>query len=206
MIAILDCEGAEAGGVKRALDGLQVDAIPADAADAIERASKIILPHSRSLSLTVAAMRDRQLVMPLLRAIDRGRPVLGISAGFHLLLDVSYEEGQHTGLGVVHGAAKRLDFGTHPAAKHFSIPHQGWNQVRWSVECPLTAGLRSGEYFYFDHSYFGEPLDERLVAASCTHGVEFSAIIWKDHIFGTQFLPERSDDAGRALLTNFAAM
>lgn len=206
MIAVLHLDTAAPDGIKKVLDDLDADAQLVGSGEGLDRAAKIIIPSGDSFAGTVRNLRDRGLVGPLLRAVEEGRPVLAVSLGMHLLLDVSYEEGQHTGLGAVHGKVTRFDFGSHPAARHFVLPHQGWNQVVWSSDCPLMAGLQSGEYFYFDHSYHAEPLDEAAIAARCNHGIDFTAVIWQGRVFGTQFLPEGSHQAGAKLLANFVAL
>ena len=206
MIAIVDCESSDTRGIQRAFERIGTKTAVVNSIDRLERASKIVIPPSASFPRMIRSLRDGGLVGPLLSAASGGRPVLAISRGMHLLFDVCYEEGQHTGLGLVHGKVIRFEFGEHPAARHFSLPHQGWNQVHWTNDCPLTAGLESGEYFYFHHSFHAEPLEHTDTGAQCNHGVDFSALIWKDRIFGTQFLPEKSEDAGLKLLANFAAL
>lgn len=206
MIAVLDCQAHEPHRIVDAFRGLGEDARLVNAVEAIERAARIVLPDVTSYSRAVAAIRDRGLIGALLRAIDRGCPILGIARGLHMLLDVSYEAGQHTGLGVIHGKATRFDFGTHPAARHFTLPHIGWNKVDLTTGCPLMAGVTSGAYFYFDHAYHAEPLDDRTTCATTNHGVDFSSVLRRDRVFGTQFLPERSDEVGRAVLANFARL
>ncbi len=206
MIAILDGECGNTQHLARSFDQLGVEAHVVDAIDAIERAGKIVVARGTSLPRTLRNLRDRQWVGPLLRAADEGRPILGIAYGMHALFDVSFEDGTHVGLGLVHGKVGPFDLGTHPAAQHFHIPHQGWNEVRWSSDCPLTAGLSPGEYFYFDHAAHAEPLDAADIHATCNHGIDFTAVIRHGHILGVQFLPEKSGDAGLKVLANFAAL
>ncbi len=206
MIAIVDCESCDTQGIQRALDRLDADAAVVQSADGLERASKIVLPPSDSFPRMIRSLRDRGLVGPLLEAAHGSRPLLGISHGMHLLFDVTYEDGQHTGLGLIHGKVIRFDLGKHPAARHFLLPHEGWNRVQWTDDCPLTAGLDSGEYFYFNHARHAEPLDRADATAVCNHGVDFTALVWKGCIFGTQFLPEKSEDAGMKLLANFVRL
>ena len=203
MIAILDCKGCRGDGLKTILQELGESVALVNSAHDLVRASSIILPNTDSFGATMTDIRDRCLIGPLINAIERGCGILGISTGMHLLLDVSYEQGQHTGLGVIHGKAMHFDFGSHPAARHFETPHIGWNQVHWMSESPLVAGMHSGEYFYFDHSLHIEPLREQTIYATCNHGIDFSAIVSDRSVFGTQFLPEKSADAGRAVLSNF---
>ncbi|MBN2563447.1 MAG: imidazole glycerol phosphate synthase subunit HisH [Phycisphaerae bacterium] len=206
MIAIIDCESSDTQGLRKAFDHLAAEARVVRSIEDVERASKIVIPNSSSFSRMIRSLRDARLVAPLLRAADDGRAVLGISHGMHLFFDVSHERGQHTGLGLIHGKVTCFDLGNHPAARHFLIPHRGWNEVHWTNDCPLSAALRSGEYFYFDHASYAEPLDEAFASAKTNHGLDFCSLIWKDRIFGTQFLPEKSEEAGLRLLANFAGL
>lgn len=206
MIGIIDYDKDAARAVQGAFQAIGVDTQLVNSIDRLERASKVILPTAASFRGAVRYIRDRGFVTPLMRAIDQGRPILGIAQGLHLLFDVSYEEGQHTGLGVIPGKVTRFDFQGHPVGRTVDLPHRGWNQVHWSRECPLFSGIRSGERFYFDHSYHAEPLDADLIAGRSNHGIEFSAAVWTRSVMGTQFLPSQSDAAGARILRNFASI
>lgn len=203
MIAVVDCEACRTRPVMSALEALGAEAQLVSTPEPLDSADKIILPPSLSYRRMLGSLRDRGLAEPLIRAIESDRPVLGIGGGLNLLFDVSYEDQQHTGLGIVHGKVGRFDFGNHPAARHFSVPHQGWNQVHWAMDCPIFNGLESGEYFYFDHCVHPQPLDTRIVAATTNHGVDFTSVVRQKNVYGTVFLPERSDAAGRTVLQNF---
>ncbi len=206
MIAILDCPVGESAGIKEAFGAIGAEAELTDSIDGLQRAAKIVLPPGASFPRTIRCLRDRGLVGSLIRAADQGRHLLGIGQGLHLLFDVSHEAGQHTGLGLIPGKVTPFDLAGHPVAAQTVLPHQGWGQVRWTSNCPLFTGLVSGEYFYFEHSCYAEPLDERLVAAECTHGIDFSAAVWRGNVFATQFLPEKSNEAGLRVLANFASL
>lgn len=204
MIGIVEYDSNEAQAVQAAMKSVGADSQIVNSIDRLERSSKIILPPTTSFRAAVRYVRDRGLVTPLFRAIDQGRPVLGIAQGLHLLFDVSYEDGQHTGLGVIPGKVTRFDFQGHPVSRTVTLPHRGWNQVHWSRECPLFSGIPSGESFYFDHSFHAEPLDMQLIAGRSNHGIEFSSAVWSGSIVGTQFLPAQSNEAGAHLLRNYA--
>lgn len=206
MIAIVNYESARTQEIRDAFAGIDVDADIVASIDRVDRASRIVLPPAASLARAIRAVRDAGIIPSLMRAIDQGRPLLGIGHGLHLLFDVSYEEGQHTGLGVIPGKVTGFDFAGHPVGRSTRVPHQGWSQVTWLNGCPLFAGLKSGQEFYFDHAYHAEPLDHRLVAATCSHGIDFSAAVWNGPVFGVQFLPEKSGEAGLQLLKNFASL
>jgi glutamine amidotransferase len=206
MIAVIDYDDTNAHAVKQALEAVGASADLVKAQAPIERANKVIFPNCSSFETMIRSVRDGALVRPLFTAIDRGIPVLGIGMGMHLLFDVSYENGQHTGLGVVPGKTTGFDLGTHPAAASFGPTHRGWSPVSWQRDCPLLAGLGSGESFYFDHSFYADPLDSAVMCATCNRGIDFSAMIWQGRLFGTQFLPEKSEKAGQVVLKNFVRM
>lgn len=206
MIAIVDVEGAGAPKLMQALSRAGLAAGLAASQGDFERAERIILADAPDFAAGLRRIRDHGWIRPLLHtAADR--PILGIGHGLHLLCDVSHEDGQHTGLGLIHGKALRLDPGNHPAARHFGLPHRGWNQVLWQVPAsPLLTGLSSGEYFYFDHSAHAEPLDPAAIRGRSNHGVDFASVVQTENLYGVQFLPERSEEAGLKILVNFAAL
>lgn len=204
MIAILNVDACEAEPLRRLFTDAGACAMLAASAHELANAEKIVIPHSRAVRRTLAAIRDAGLIRPLLMAADADCPMLAIGTGMHLLFDVIRDESQQTGLGIVHGAVGPFVFGSHPAAQHFSTPHTGWNQIFWRDGCPLLCDLTSGEYFYFDHACHGAPMDASCVAATCNHGLEFPAIVRSGNSFGVQFLPERSQTAGEKVASNFA--
>lgn len=206
MIAIIDYDSSITQDICTGFEMIGATAEVVASIERIDRASKIVLPPTTSFPAAIRSIRDKGLVPSLMQAIEQGRPILGIGHGMHLLFDVSYEQGQHTGLGVIPGKVTSFDFGDHPVGRKVTGPHRGLSPVSLSSRCPIFAGLKSGEEFYFDHAFFAEPLDARLISATCNYGVEFSAAVWNGPIFGVQFLPHRSDDPGRKLLKNFAAI
>ncbi len=206
MIAIVDYETSHAAEVRAAFESVGVTATIAGAIEQLDRASKIVLPPTATFSRAVRSIRDRGLVPPLMRAVDQGRPILGIGHGLHLLFDVSYEEGQHTGLGVIPGKVTRFDFGDHPVRLSVPTSHQGFSSVHWSQPCTLFNGITSGSSFYFDHRFYADPLDPRIISAIAHHGIDFSAAVVQGSIAGLQFLPHLSEEAGRQILRNFAKM
>ena len=206
MIAVIDYDDSNAHAVKQALDAVGISSELVRAQAPIERASKVILPNCSSFETMIRSVRDAALVQPLFAAIDQGVPVLGIGTGMHLFFDVSYENGQHTGLGVVPGKAISLQAGSPPSISGLGSTHRGLSPVTWLRECPLLEGLGSGESFYFDHTFYAEPLDSEIICATCNCGINITAMIWQGLLFGTQFLPEQTERAGRIILKNFAQM
>jgi glutamine amidotransferase len=124
---------------------------------------------------------------------------LGICIGMQMLFERG-EEGNTPGLGLLAGGVPRF-----PAARMagLKVPHMGWNEVRQARAHALWQGIPSGERFYFVHSYYPDPADRALVAATCDYGVAFTCAIARDNIFAVQFHPEKSQSAGLRLLSNF---
>ncbi len=206
MIAVLDLDDLSAAALRQAISRAGLAAGLAVSQADLERAERIVIPDVREYAAALQRIRDRGWIGPLLRAAGE-RPILAVGQGLALLCDVIHANGLHTGLGLIHGKAVPLDPGSHPAARHFSLPHRGWNQVFWETEVsPLLNGLPSGEYFYFDHFTHAEPLDALAIRACANHGVFFAAVVQTDGIHGVQFLPEKSEEAGLRVLRNFAAL
>jgi len=132
-------------------------------------------------------------------AAARAKPFLGICIGLQMLFERG-EEGDTPGLGLLPGRVPRF-----PAARMqgLKVPHMGWNQVLQQRPHPLWAGIADGSRFYFVHSYFPEPTDASLTAATCVYGVAFTCAVARDNIFAVQFHPEKSQSAGLQLLSNF---
>lgn len=206
MIAIVDYESSRTSEIKQAFDSLGATSAVVNSVDRLESAHQIVIPPCTSFAKGIRSIRDRGFIRPLYRAVDDGRAILAIGQGLHLLFDVSYEEGQHTGLGLVHGKVSRFEFAGHPVGAAVSPVHEGWAAVQWDRNMPILAGLQSGEQFYFDHAFFAEPLDGNRIGGTCHHGIDFPALIRQDNVLATEFLPEKSGEAGRRVLSNFARM
>jgi glutamine amidotransferase len=203
MIGIVDYGMGNLRSVQKALERVGADARLVTTPAQIEEAGKIVLPGVAAFGDTMAQLHRRGLVEPLVRAIHNGVPYMGLCLGLQLLFDVSYENGQHTGLGLLAGKVIRFHLDSTVTAQRLSVPHMGWNQIRWGRDVPMLAGIDSGAYVYFAHSYYVVPADKKVVAATTDYGYEFVSAVWKDNIFATQFHPEKSQAVGLRLLKNF---
>jgi glutamine amidotransferase len=133
------------------------------------------------------------------QVVEDGKPLLGICLGMQMLADGS-EEGEPTaGLGFIPGRIRFLK----NLGCTLRIPHVGWNDVAHRSECPLFDEIPQGMDFYFVHSYAFDADDPTSVAATTSYGVEVTAAVWRRHVLGTQFHPEKSSKAGWRLLKNF---
>lgn len=192
--------------VQKGFERVGADARIVTSAEEIVRASKVVLPGVGAFADAIDHIREQGLAEPILEVIDSGRPFLGICLGLQLLFDVSYEDGEYTGLGVIPGKVVRFDFDELPAARGLKVPHMGWNQLYWDEPCPVLNGLRPGTYFYFVHSYHVQPIEADVKVARSEYGVNFVAMIWRDNLFAMQFHPEKSQENGLKILRNFTAL
>jgi glutamine amidotransferase len=206
MIGIIDYGMGNLRSVQKAFERCRADARIITTPAQISESDKIVLPGVGAFADAIAHLRERRLVDSILASIKQQKPFLGICLGLQMLFDVSYEDGEHRGLGVIPGRVVRFDWTDRPEAAALKIPHMGWNQVHWRRPCPLLDGLTSGEWFYFVHSYYVVPQDPSVICGRCDYGLEFAAMIWKDNIVATQFHPEKSQRAGLKIIENFAGL
>jgi glutamine amidotransferase len=201
MIAIVDYGMGNLRSVEKGFAKVGHQATVTNDAHQIAAASKVVLPGVGAFRDAIGELRRQQLVDPLREAIDSGKPFLGICLGLQLLMDVSYEDGQYEGLGVIRGDVVRFDV---PA--ELKVPHMGWNGIRRRRQPPLLAGIDDGAFVYFVHSYYVAPRDSAVVATETDYGGPFTSMIWRDNVFATQFHPEKSQATGLRILKNFAEL
>ena len=148
-------------------------------------------------------LKERGLIDALNESvIDKGKPILGICLGMELMAKAS-EEGNASGLGWLDAETVRFDF---EAATRDKIPHMGWNGITVRKESRLMAGVDDAAEFYFAHSYRLKLRDDSDMLSETKYGIAFPSAIEKNNIFGVQFHPEKSHDAGARILKNFVEM
>ena len=191
------------GSVEKALKHIGSDCkITSDANDLYD-ASGVILPGVGSFAPAMDELVSRDLVMPLIEIANSGKPFLGICLGMQLMLEGSEEnslerretKGVVSGLGIIPGFVRRFpDTG-------LKVPQMGWNQLV-DVKGRL---LTEGDYVYFVHSYYCQPGDANDIAAQTEYGIKYCASFERGNIFGMQFHPEKSGEAGLNILRKFVA-
>jgi glutamine amidotransferase len=199
MIVIVDYGMGNLRSVQKGFEKIGQTATVTSDPDIIRSASKVILPGVGAFGDAMQELRKRELVEPVKQAIAEGKPFLGICLGLQLLFDVSYEGGRHEGLGVLPGEVVRFDL-----PHEYKVPHMGWNQLRIRRPAPILSGLGDGTHVYFVHSYYAVPRDSQDTAAEAEYGRPFTAVVWRDNVFATQFHPEKSQADGLKILRNFA--
>ena len=174
-----------------------------DEATIISVADKIVFPGQGAMGQCMRNLADKRLEDVLRDSIEN-KPFLGICLGLQSLLEESGEDNGTPGFGIIPGCVKK--FGTGARDKKggaLKIPHMGWNRVVQKKPHSLWQGIRSGERFYFVHSFYVEPANQQDIAATSNYVVDFTAVVARDNLFATQFHPEKSQKAGLTLLSNF---
>ena len=201
MIAIVDYQMGNLRSVQKAFEHVGHEATITSDPGELDRADRVVLPGVGAFQDAFAEIGRRDLIAPIRAAIDSDKPFLGICLGLQLLFDVSYEDGEHEGLGIIPGRVVRFQI-----PDGYKVPHMGWNEVAFSAPSPLMEGVADGSHFYFVHSYYVDPSDQSVVAGTAEYPEPFCAMIRRGNLFATQFHPEKSQSQGLQLLKNFAEM
>ncbi len=200
-IAIIDYGMGNLRSVQKAFENVGHSATITNDPAVVAKAAKVVLPGVGAFEDAMHELRQRNLVRPVLDAIESGKPFLGICLGLQLLFDVGYENGRHEGLGVLRGDVVRFDL-----PEEYSVPHMGWNQLD-IVRCPpVLRDVDPGTYVYFVHSYYVVPKDAAVIATTTDYGGPFCSMIWRGNVFASQFHPEKSQSNGLKILRNFALL
>ncbi|GAA5001320.1 imidazole glycerol phosphate synthase subunit HisH [Acinetobacter puyangensis] len=164
----------------------------------VAQADKIVFPGVGAMRDCIQGMREAGIDEVVRQAVFN-KPVLAICVGMQALMQHSEENGGADALGIFKGQVKHF-----PEIAPLKVPHMGWNQVHQTDPThPMWKDIAQDSRFYFVHSYYVEPEDQNLVAATCDYGLNFCTALHQENLFATQFHPEKSHTAGLQLLKNF---
>lgn len=190
MIAVVDYGAGNLRSIRRALESQGADPRITSNPDEIRAAERVVLPGVGNAKAAMDQLRDQDLDTLMKDIVAGGTPLLGVCLGMQLLFG-DQEEGPTFGLDLVPGSATLLPV-------DHKIPHMGWNTVTFRESTPLSH--LASMTCYFVHSYAVVPHETADVAGTTDYGITFPSVIIHDHIWGTQFHPEKSGDAGLSLL------
>jgi glutamine amidotransferase len=195
VIALIDYGAGNLTSVRKGFAAVGADLFTPSDPSELPRATGIVVPgvgHFGATSVLAGAWTTA-----VRAAIASGVPLFGICLGMQWLFEGSDEAPGVPGLGALAGVCTRL-----PAT--VKVPHVGWNSLEAPRPSRLLEGIRPASQVYFTHS-FAAPITPESVA-TCAHGAEFAAAVEKDNVFGVQFHPEKSSDAGLRILRNFVML
>lgn len=200
-IAIIDYNVGNLGSVQKAFEFIGYKAEITSEPERVAKADAVVLPGVGAFEEGMACLEKAGMLKAVKEAAAGEKPFLGICLGMQLLFDYS-EEGRQPvkGLGILRGAIKQI-----PTDLGLKVPHMGWNLIKAQNDCVLFKNLPVNPYVYFVHSYYLEAEDKAIVSATAEYGVTIGAAVSKGKLCATQFHPEKSGEAGLAMLRNWAA-
>ena len=202
MIRIIDYGVGNLFSLRSSLRAIGIDADYTGNPAEIRKADKLILPGVGAFRDAREALRSTGLDRVVQEEAGKGKPLMGICLGMQMLFDRSYEYGEYEGLGLIPGEIVPME-GRIP--KDLPIPHIGWNELMLKQPSPLMKNTANGDYVYFVHSYYAETPAEYVIATT-DYGVEMTAAVQKDNVYGCQLHPEKSSEVGLSILKAFCEL
>ena len=199
MNVIIDYNVGNLHNLKNALDYGGIESKLVSHADDVKKADRILLPGVGAFAPAMNHLKHSGMLEALHEKVRSGTPMLGVCVGAQLLMDSSEEDGFHDGLVWIKGEIKRF-------SHKLKIPQIGWNSVTQQKNNLLFKDVSDEMHFYFVHSYHLEPANSDQVLGITNYGYDFASVVFKDNLWGVQFHPEKSQNAGLQLLKNFCTL
>ena len=199
MIAIIDYGVGNLFSLSHSLTAVGAEAVVTGAPEVIRRADHVILPGVGAFGDAANKLRETGLDRAVQDAAAAGTPWMGICLGMQLLLDKSFEFGEHAGLGLIPGEVRPIAEVIPP---DYKIPHIGWNALHLAGRHPIFRDVKPGDCVYFVHSFYGANCGAHVIATA-EYGAELTAAVARANVCGCQFHPEKSGDVGLGILKAF---
>ena len=204
MVAIIDYGVGNLFSLKSSFRAIGEEAVVTGEPEVIRNADKLVLPGVGAFGDAAALLRKNGLDQVVCTEAAAGKPLLGICLGMQLLFERSLEYGEHPGLGLVPGQVVSLRESLED--KSLKVPHMGWNSLDVLRDDPLFRYFKSGEYVYYVHSFYARNCDASTLGTSRYGNVAVTGAVRRGNVWGAQFHPEKSGDAGLRLLRAFAEL
>jgi glutamine amidotransferase len=201
MITIIDYGSGNLKSIKNGFSKIGADAIVSSSIKEINDAEALVLPGVGAFGNAMENLGEYETAIK--DHIDEGKPFLGVCLGLQILFSSSEESPGFPGLDIFKGEI--LHFPDSLKEKRLKIPQMGWNQLEIGNKCPILVGV-SNDFMYFVHSYYVNPQDTKIVAATVDYGIDVPAVICSNNVFATQFHPEKSGEKGLQILKNFVEL
>ena len=203
MISIVDYGVGNLFSLSSSLKSIGADTVVTSDKQKILDSSKIILPGVGAFSDAQEKLQQSGLFDLIINEAKKGKQLLGICLGMQMLFEKSFEYGEYDGLGLIKGNIVPLEGKISPELK---IPHIGWNSLDLKKEdSELFKYINNGDFVYFVHSYFAADCKESVIATA-EYGIDVTAAVQNENVFGCQFHPEKSGDVGLNILKAFCEM
>ncbi len=199
MIAIIDYGVGNLFSLSHSLSAVGAEPVVTGDAEVIRRASHVILPGVGAFGDAAAKLRETKLDALVKDLACQGTPLMGICLGMQLLLETSYEFGEHAGLGLISGQVRPI---SEVIPSDYKIPHIGWNALDIVRPHPIFKSVRPGDCVYFVHSYYGTRCGPDTLATT-EYGAPLTAAVGRGNVCGCQFHPEKSGSVGLGILKAF---
>ena len=201
MIAIIDYNAGNLTSVRLGFEAIGVDAVATQEHAVIMSAERVVFPGVGAAGAAMSHLANLGLVEVINTVVDAGTPFLGICLGTQIMLSHSEEDNGTPCLGLLPGDARLFN----PTDPRDKVPHMGWNAVRQERPHPVLTDIPDGSEFYFVHSYYPAPTDDRVTLGRTDYaGIHFTSALFRDNLVATQFHPEKSGRVGLQLLKNFS--
>ena len=201
MIAIVDYGVGNLFSLTSSLKALGLENEVTRNPQSLRNADRIILPGVGAFGDAKAKL-DATGLVPVLQAEAREKPLLGICLGMQLLFDRGFEYGEYPGLALIPGEV--VDLRGDLSDGNLKVPHMGWNSLHIERDDPLFRYFRDGEYVYYVHSFYAKNCAASTLGTSQYGNVAVTGVVRCGNVWGTQFHPEKSGDAGLRLLKAFS--
>ncbi len=196
-VAIIDYGVGNLRSVEKAFAATGCEAIVTDDESQLRDAERLVLPGVGAFAACMKALSERGFDRLVREQARNGTPVLGVCVGMQLLFEESDEFGATAGLGLMRGRVRRFQ-------GDLLVPHIGWNRIHQKQSHPLFEGVGDGSFCYFVHSFYCAPADEGVVAGETEYGGRYASVVGQGNVCGVQFHPEKSQEVGLRMLSNFA--
>ena len=202
MVAIVDYGVGNLFSLRSSFAAIGQQAVATADPDLLAKADRLVLPGVGAFGDAAAALRQSGLDKAVLKAAEAGKPLLGICLGMQLLLEKSFEYGEHKGLGLIPGEVRPI---REVIPEGLKVPHIGWNTLALTREgraCGLFKNTKEGDCVYFVHSYWAASPAPYVLAAA-EYGAPLTAAVGRGNVLGVQFHPEKSGSVGLDILRAF---
>ena len=200
MVAIVDYGVGNLFSLESSLRSIGAETVVTSDAEVLRRADRIVLPGVGAFGDAAEKLRESGLDRVVVEEAKAGKPLLGICLGMQLLLEKSFEYGEHQGLGLIKGEIRPI---ADVIPSDLKIPHIGWNALHFGDEKDeLFKYLNEGDFVYFVHSYYGAECEESVIATT-EYSAELTAAVRNKNVCGVQFHPEKSEKVGLSILRAF---